>query len=257
VAEGDREEDLGSPDVSHDKVMSAVTIAITSSAPAVDGELRVEADPAALRARLPSPGPAGPANAPTNDGPPPAPAASGAAPPPPPPLDPRAFDALIREHLPRLRARAMQLCRDHCNAEDLLQEALSRACRKLDTLRDPASVRPWLLKILATTFIDSLRAQRKRPRTVTLEAAADAEPEDHEAAEPLPWEHVTTAQLHAAIARLSAGVRNTYRMRELEGMSYDEIATILDIPKSTVGTRLVRAREKLHALLAPGGEDPT
>jgi RNA polymerase sigma-70 factor (ECF subfamily) len=148
----------------------------------------------------------------------------------------------------------MELCRTHIDPDDLLQEALERAWYRFDTLRDRDHARAWLLRIVFTTFVDKFRKQRSSLKTVPLDGNTDAEADD-DATEPLPWERIGIEQLHAAIDRLSDDLRDTYRMFALEGKDYVEIATTLDIPKSTVGTRLVRARTRLRALLSADVED--
>ena len=159
-----------------------------------------------------------------------------------------AFEVLITEHLPGLRARAAQLCRHHLEPDDLLQEALMRAFRARGSLRERVCVRAWLLRIVANTFYDALRKQRVRPQLVPLEpelVAAEEEP-----TEPLPWERIGTEELCAAIARLPDDVRDTYRLFAIEDKDYNEIAATLHVAKATVGTRLLRARKRLRVLLA-------
>jgi len=166
------------------------------------------------------------------------------------------FEALVAEHLPWLRVRAALLCRGHMDPDDLLQEALMRAFRAREKLRDRARVRPWLVTILTNTFLDAIRSQRRRPQQVPLEIEPVADPD--EPTEPLPWEEISNEELHAAIARLPDDVRDTYRMFTLQDKDYVEIATTLHIAKSTVGTRLLRARRQLRALLTDGagGKEP-
>lgn len=242
--------------------------AAPSTASAADADQRVE-----LSVSDDVPAPTVPAAAPEVVPPPASPPPGGGEPPPalsappapgggepPPPLDPRELDALIAELLPGLEARAMQLCRNHVDAQELIQEALARACRKLNTLRDRACVRSWLLTIISNTFIDTLRRQRSRPQTVPFDHQTDAElderyPQLAESPEPRPWEHITTDQLHEAIEQLPEDMRVTYRMHALEGKDYVTIAATLGIPKPTVGTRLVRARKRLRELLFPDVED--
>jgi RNA polymerase sigma-70 factor (ECF subfamily) len=161
------------------------------------------------------------------------------------------FEALVAEHLPWLRARAALLCRGHVDPDDLRQEALMRAFRAREKLRDRDRVRPWLLAILTNTFLDAIRQQRRRPQQVPLEIEPMAAPE--EPTEPLPWEEISTEELHAAIARLPDDVRDTYRMFTLEDKDYVEIAAALHIAKSTVGTRILRARRPRRVLLTDGG----
>jgi len=87
-----------------------------------------------------------------------------------------AFAALVAEHLPGLRARAVQLCRTHIDPEDLLQDALMRTFCARDQLRDVRRIQPWLLSIIGKSFIDSIRKQRTRPAQVPLATTVENTP---------------------------------------------------------------------------------
>ncbi|MCE9578811.1 MAG: sigma-70 family RNA polymerase sigma factor [Deltaproteobacteria bacterium] len=163
--------------------------------------------------------------------------------------DRRAFDAMVAEHLPALRTRAGQLCRRHVDPDDVIQDALVRAFRGRDQLRDRDRARGWLLSIVTNTFIDALRKQRSRPDQAELPAESPA-PAPEEPTAALPWQQLGEAELRAAIARLPDELRDTYRMFALENLDYVAIAAAQNIPKATVGTRLLRARKRLRALLA-------
>jgi RNA polymerase sigma-70 factor (ECF subfamily) len=109
-------------------------------------------------------------------------------------------------------------------------------------------VRAWLLSILRNRFIDQCRrrAREKREESeVAREQLAAAEGPD---ADP-PYFAITTDALRAAVEKLTEEFRAVYRLHALEGRSYIEIADRLQIPKATVGTRLIRARRKLRDLL--------
>jgi RNA polymerase sigma-70 factor, ECF subfamily len=163
-----------------------------------------------------------------------------------PPLADEAWESLVAEHMPALAASARRLCRSHFDADDVVQMTLLRALRAREQLRDPTRLLPWLLAILHRVFCDVNR-RRRREREVALE-------DDHEVSvervEPLPWETITDADLHAAIAELPDDVRETYRLFALERKPYAEIAKRLDIAGATVGTRIHRARRHLRDLLA-------
>ncbi len=164
--------------------------------------------------------------------------------------DRRAFEALIAEHLPGLQARARQLCRARTDPDDLVQDTLMRAFRSREQLRDRSSVRSWLMSITMNTFLDTLRRQRARPQPVSLDIEPAAASTDDEPTEPLPWQRISAAALRSAIDQLPDDIRDTYRRFALDGQDYVAIAAAQGIPKATVGTRLMRARRKLRALLA-------
>jgi RNA polymerase sigma-70 factor (ECF subfamily) len=164
------------------------------------------------------------------------------------------FEAAVKEHETALRARARQLCRGHCDAQDVYQKAMLKALRAAGQIKDPTRTRAWLLQIVTNAFIDHVREQHRRPphdEFVDDMSAPDL-------GEPSPWEGISAEDLRAAVALLPEDTRDTYRMFALEGRSYAEISKIQDIPSDTVGTRLHRARKRLRELLlcAVTGEGP-
>lgn len=168
-----------------------------------------------------------------------------AAPPPDDAAARRGFERAIAMHLPALRARAAQLCRRGVDPEDVLQDALVRAFRARDQMRDPERTRGWLLAIVTNTFLDTLRRRKARPGEVALEFEPPVAPVDDGA----PWADLGVDDVRAAVAELPDDVRDTYRMFALEGRDYVAIAAALGVPKSTVGTRIMRARKKLREVL--------
>lgn len=159
----------------------------------------------------------------------------------------REFEREVAVHLPALRARAAQLCRGRRDPEDLVQDALVRAFRSAAGPREPERTRGWLLTILTNTFLDALRREKVRPGEVALEVEPPAPRADDE--EPAPWSTIDLDDVRAAIKQLPDDVRDTYRMFALENHDYAAIAAALDIPKATVGTRILRARKRLRELL--------
>lgn len=157
------------------------------------------------------------------------------------------LEVAIKEHLPALRARAVQLCRSHFDAEDVIQEALLRALRTGSQLEDLTRARAWLLRIVTNTFLDHVRKQKRQPRQVDL---LDDVPQP-EPSEPSPWDSVGSQDLRAAIGELPDDTRETYRLYALENRDYADISRMQQIPTTTVGTRLYRARKQLRKLLLP------
>jgi RNA polymerase sigma-70 factor, ECF subfamily len=161
----------------------------------------------------------------------------------------REFDALVAPHLPAMRARAAQLCRSHFDPDDLVQGALMRALQARDQLADLARTRPWLVTIVTNGFLDLVRRRHRRPRVVDLDVYADVETAAPDAFEPSPWDSIELDDVRTAVEQLPDDVRDTYRLFALEGRDYTEIAQLQRIPKSTVGSRLLRARKRLRELL--------
>lgn len=142
---------------------------------------------------------------------------------------------------------AYMWCHDRSLADDLTQEALTKALRHVDQLRDPAKLRSWLYGILANCWRDHLRALRPTTDIDTIE-------EHLLGVEPAPEDALGQAQLarrvQLAIGQLSVGQREVVALVDLEECSYAEVAEILSIPIGTVMSRLCRARAALRTMLA-------
>ena len=141
-----------------------------------------------------------------------------------------------------LFARAMRLARSQSDAWDLVQDTYERALRGQASFRPGTNLRLWLMTIMYNLFLDRCRKQTREPRAMAIDEGDIPNPE---ADVPEPWESITSEQVHAAVADLEGPFREVYELRLISNCSYDEIADKLTIPRSTVGTRLLRARQKL------------
>ncbi len=159
--------------------------------------------------------------------------------------DADAFHELVDRHADRLYRLAVSLVGRAADAEDVLQETFAGAYRNLRTFEARSSVQTWLTRILVIQAAKWRREQMRRraPEPMPAEVAA----RDQTAAAQ------TRIDLDAALQRLSSEHREVLVLREMEQMSYEEIAQALDIPRGTVESRLHRARaelrEKLQAYL--------
>lgn len=159
----------------------------------------------------------------------------------------REFHALVAPHLSTLKARALQLCRSHCDADDLLQDTLLRAFSARVMPLDGTPARAWALTIMTHVFIDTLRKRRRRPELApfpTEQEIPAAIPDDQEL-----WHSIGIEDLRAAVERLPDDVRDTYRMCALEGHTHATIAKAQQVATATVGSRVFRARKQLRVLL--------
>lgn len=155
----------------------------------------------------------------------------------------RRFRAELKERRRRLYRLAYSWCYDPQLADDLAQEALTKAYKNLHQLRSPEALDGWVFDILANCWRDYLRRRRV---TEDIDDFVESEQLSHDGGE----EQVETiARVRAAIARLPLGQRQVLTLVELEGFSYDEVALTLQIPSGTVTSRIVRAREALRRLL--------
>jgi RNA polymerase sigma factor (sigma-70 family) len=150
-------------------------------------------------------------------------------------------------HLPALRRYAAALAGNAADADDLVQDCLERALARHDTLRDPGSLGRWLRTILHNLYVTRLR-RRGAPSLPIEEFAEDV------ALSAPPEDRGQVRDLVHAMASLSFEHRQIVLLISLEGLSYREVAALLDIPIGTVMSRLARARERLRIALS-GGDD--
>lgn len=148
----------------------------------------------------------------------------------------------------------MRLCSDPAEADDLLQDTFERALRAGDgeALQNP---RAWLVTVMNNVFRDRCRRDNRRPHLVPIDERTEI-PQPDSNPEPEPdWMSITSAQLEAALSRLEEPFRRVYELYTFENASYEQIAHTLGVPKSTVGTRITRARQKIQAFLCAQLED--
>ena len=164
------------------------------------------------------------------------------------------FQATLLPHLDDALNLAWWLCGNRTDAEDVVQEAYLRALRYFDRF-DGGAARPWLLAIVRNSCFTWLARNRSKQLVfvddVRLTAESDAKPQDN--APPSPEMDLQRRQSAAAIDRAVAALQPEFRevilLREIQGMSYKEIAAVIDTPIGTVMSRLARARKLLQGSL--------
>lgn len=159
-----------------------------------------------------------------------------------------AFEALVVRYEAPLRKLAYGLLRDWGLAEDVAQDAFLRAYRKASTFRGGASVKAWLFRIAINRAYDELRRFRRK-KEVPLDAVPPAERESASAEAIVEAGEVRRRIAHA-LAKLRPEYRTPLVLREIEGMTYREIAEFLDWPLGTVQIRIHRGRLELRSKLA-------
>lgn len=158
--------------------------------------------------------------------------------------DDQAFGVLVRRYQAPLYRHAWRLTQDRRTAEDVVQEAFVTAWRRLPTLQRAESFRSWLYQITTRRSIDVVRARRPEAPVDTLAPAV--EPAATEAGPATRLEQrAQLADLAVALQELPVGQRAAWCLREIDELSYDEIAAVLDLPVSTVRGRIARARVEL------------
>jgi len=166
--------------------------------------------------------------------------------------DPAAFHALVDRYAHSLFALAVSLSDNTADAEDLVQETFTGAFRGLGGFQGRASVKTWLSRILVRQAARHLRYARRRKATfIPLEATSESSL-GVASSHPRPGGQAgadVRMDVMAAIRSLSPEHQGVIVLRELEGLSYDEMAEVLQIPRGTVESRLFRARRALQEQL--------
>jgi RNA polymerase sigma-70 factor, ECF subfamily len=157
---------------------------------------------------------------------------------------------LSREHRDFLQGLARKLCRSTFDPEDLVQDVLLKTAAQFDRLPADVNHAAWMARVMRNLFIDRLRSRTS--------AGASVNVDDVPLPAPLPdarewWEDISRDELRAAAAQLPDDLRGAFERFGFERQSYKEIAAGLGIPIATVGTRVLRARRRIRAIL--GGPD--
>jgi RNA polymerase sigma-70 factor, ECF subfamily len=174
-----------------------------------------------------------------------------------PRTDYQAFEAVMRRHNGRLFRVARAILKNDADAEDALQDAYLDAYRHLDEFRAEAELSTWLTRIVVNQSLMRLRRQKRDGAVVPFDPGGAAAPPEVEVRDD-KTESPSTAVLRTEMRRilerrideLPVAYRAVFVMREIEDMSVEETAQCLDIPSSTVRTRLFRARALLRASLS-------
>ena len=170
-----------------------------------------------------------------------------------------AFERLITQHGAMLYRVALRLMGQREEAEDVLQEALLKVHQNIHTFDARAALTTWLYRIVVNTALMRLRAQTRIPKELLDTAGPLFTDEGEHVQEVAEWaltpeavllRQETLSVLQQGIERLPELYRAVYVLAEIEGLPYQEIATILDLSVGTVKTRLHRARLFLRAMLA-------
>ena len=164
------------------------------------------------------------------------------------------FAKMMMPHLDAAYAVARQLTRNRHDAEDVVQEAYLRALRYFDGFRGAESgsdqeSRAWLLTIVRHTCYSARRRSMDRAETIEFD--------DRLHSNPLSIDEDSRLTIEQALALLPYEAREVVVLRELEGLSYKEIAQAINAPIGTVMSRLARARERLRKLIADVAERST
>jgi RNA polymerase sigma factor (sigma-70 family) len=173
--------------------------------------------------------------------------------------DRAAFTELLRRYQIHVEKVLCHLAPDWHDRADLVQEVWIRAYRNIPRLSEPGKFRVWLSRITTNLFYDELRKRKRMAPLLSLDAPMIVEDGEMDweiaAITPEPDEELDRqefyGQLQDAIAGLPDIFRTTIMLREIEGMSYEEIAEITGSSLGTVKSRIARARYRLQLQLQP------
>ncbi len=158
------------------------------------------------------------------------------------------FGVELEVHIASLRRYARALLRNRTDAEDLVQEALTRAVSRADTFKAGTNLRAWLFTILHNVHVNQVRSRATRPDEVPVEAV-----ESRLVTPARQEERIEVRDMMRALDELPDEQRQVLLLVALEGLKYEEVAATLGVPIGTVMSRLSRARDAVRAKLANDG----
>ena len=172
--------------------------------------------------------------------------------------DKRAFDLLVSKYQRRLIRLVSRLVKDPSEAEDVAQDAFIRAYRALPNFRGDSAFYTWLYRIGLNTAKNHLVSQGRKAPTATEFSSEDAEQRDDgellrdiNTPESLMMSRQVGEAVNSAMDALGDDLKTAITLREIEGLSYEEIASAMNCPVGTVRSRIFRARDAIAARLKP------
>jgi RNA polymerase sigma-70 factor, ECF subfamily len=154
------------------------------------------------------------------------------------------FGRLVEAEIPRLRRYARALTRDVIRADDLVQSCLTRAVAKQHLWQPGTDLRAWLFTILHNQHVNDIRRSRREENNVPIDDTAPVAP-----VQPNAMDVLQLRDLEIALGKLAPEQRQVTLLVGMEGMAYEDVASILKVPVGTVRSRLSRGRDQLRALM--------
>ncbi len=176
--------------------------------------------------------------------------------------DVNAFEHLMHAHEKTVYNIALRSLGSREDAEDVTQEAFLKAYRSLGSFRGDCKFSVWLYRIVSNLCLDQLRARKRRPtQSLTVENDDGEEdqleiPDEHFSPEKLLDRKLTRQAVQRGLASLPDDSRQILLLREIRGMSYEEIGQTLGLEPGTVKSRIFRARKRLCTFLMQDGNLP-
>jgi RNA polymerase sigma-70 factor (ECF subfamily) len=171
--------------------------------------------------------------------------------------DKKAFDVLVLKYQHKVANLISRYIRDQAEVADVTQEAFIKAYRALPKFRGDSAFYTWLYRVAINTAKNHLAAQARRPPSDDIEAETAEQMDmggalkEGDTPERLALQREIAETVQRAIDDLPEDLRTAITLRELEGLSYEEIAQAMECPIGTVRSRIFRAREAIDARLKP------
>ena len=172
--------------------------------------------------------------------------------------DKQAFGILVEKYHKKLYRLLSRMVRDQSEIEDIVQDSFIKAYRAINNFRGDSAFYTWLYRISVNTAKNHLMALGRRPKAMNEVELEDIENFDdagdlrtYETPESVMMTKEIAATVNDTIENLPEELRSAITLREMDGLSYEEIAEIMDCPIGTVRSRIFRARESIAEKLKP------
>jgi RNA polymerase sigma-70 factor (ECF subfamily) len=163
--------------------------------------------------------------------------------------DYRAFNALVCKYRARIMRLTLRYARNEADAEDLVQDTFLKAYRALPSFRGDAAFYSWLHRIAVNAAKTGRSAQARDAHVISMQDGRGEQIEDLDTPESLAVTDEIFAAIGAAIGALCEEQQRAIVMREIDGLSYQQVAGAMSCPVGTVRSRVFRAREAIHLRL--------
>lgn len=171
--------------------------------------------------------------------------------------DKRAFDLLVLKYQQKVAGVVSRYLRDQADIQDVVQESFIKAYRALPNFRGDSAFYTWIYRIAINTAKNFLVSKSRRPpvRDVDAEVAEQLDVGERLKSRDTPEDQLMMQEVERAVWRaintLPDELRTAITLREIDGMSYEEIAQVMECPVGTVRSRIFRAREIIDSALQP------
>lgn len=156
------------------------------------------------------------------------------------------------EHQDFLRGLARKLCRGNFDPDDLVQDVLLKTVANFERLPPDVNHAAWMARVMRNLFVDRVRARASAPSPVDVDDVSLSAPSPDERAW---WEELSPDDIRGATGQLPEDLREAFERFAFQHQSYKQIAAALGVPVATVGTRVLRARRRLRALLGGASDE--